>query len=195
MKNAVRVIIIGIMAAALIVSYYFYLTRHTGSRTEETKEVVSDEMTKVTTRDFVKDYPATPREVIKWYNRIIALYYSPTTTEEQLVALTSQAKTLMDDELLERNPSDVYDASVRLDINDFNAHDRTIVTTDVCDTNDVIYKRVDGDDLAYVIGYYFIKEGSNYTSSYQKYVLRKDDAGNYKILGFELCDKDGDPIR
>ena len=41
-----------------------------------------------------------------------------------------------------------------------------------------------GDEIAYGTASYFIKNGSSYTKTYQKYVLRKDDDGDWKILTF-----------
>ena len=196
MKNVLRYAIVVIILGTLIVAYYFYLTRNTGSVSEEsaTSEQLT-EMTKVTTKDFSRDYPATPREVIKWYNRILKLYYDPATTDEDLEKLMDQARMLFDEELLSYNPEEAYEASVKLDVASYSARERYIINTDVSDTYDVAYKKIDGDEIAYVVAYYFMKDGSGYTSTYQKYALRQDDADNWKILGFEMCDKDGDPIR
>ncbi len=196
MKNIVRYAIVGIVLATLVVAYYFYLTRHTGSTSEEaTQTQQASEMVKVTTRDFSKDYPGTPREVVKWYNRIVKLYYDQETTTDDLEKLTRQAQMLFDDELLEYNPIEAYEAAVRVDVTSFENHERYIVTTDVSDSLDVTYKKINGEEIAYVVAYYFLKDGSSYTSTYQKFALRQDDDGNWKILGFELCDEDGDPIR
>ena len=133
--------------------------------------------------------------MIKWYNRILKLYYDDDTSSSDLAVLVRQAQVLFDEDLLAYNPVETYEAAVRLDVSNYENHSRYIVTTDVCDTNDVIYKKINGNDMAYVVAYYFIKDGSSYNSTYQKYALRKDDNCNWKIMGFELCDSDGDPIR
>ena len=45
--------------------------------------------------------------------------------------------------------------------------------------------------MAYVQVHYFMAEGSDYENTYQKFALRKDQDGNYKIIAFELTDEDG----
>ncbi|MBO6214778.1 MAG: hypothetical protein J6N76_04490 [Lachnospiraceae bacterium] len=196
MKTVIRYAIVGVIAASLILGYYFYLTRHTGSSSEEATETAqTTELSKVITKDFSRDYPATPREVIKWYNRIIKLYYDPGTSSDDLTILTRQAQMLFDDSLTDYNPIEAYEAAVRLDVNNYETRGRYIVSTDVCDTNDIIYKKVKGEEIAYVVAYYFVKDGSSYNSTYQKYALRQDEDENWKILGFEMCDADGDLIR
>ena len=103
-----------------------------------------------------------------------------------------QDRKLMDDELLEQNPNEQYLAALKLDIQSFKDKKRTISRTDVCDSNEIIYKTVKGSDCAYVTASYFMKEGKGYIKSREQYVLRKDEAGNWKILAYELIDRNGD---
>ncbi len=62
---------------------------------------------------------------------------------------------------------------------------RSIVSYEECDSADVTYKTVNGYDCAYVYSYYFGKEGNNFTRTYQKFCLRKDKQGSWKILTWE----------
>ena len=54
----------------------------------------------------------------------------------------------------------------------------------------MLYKTVDGDKCAYVTASYFIKGDDNYSKTYQEYVLRKDEDGNWKILVFYQVEGD-----
>ncbi|MBQ7677160.1 MAG: hypothetical protein IJT32_02885 [Lachnospiraceae bacterium] len=191
MRNVIRIGIVVIVCASLVVGYYFYLSRRVTSA-DDVLVGEQSEVDKVLERDMILNYPLTPRETIKFYNRILKLYYDPNTTDEQVEKLCDQAMMLFDPALLQQNPRDVYVANVKAEIKDFRERKKRIVTTDVCDTSDVIYKKMNGDDMAYVLAYYFISEGSDYQATYQKYALRKDDFGNYKILAFQLSDENGD---
>ena len=191
MRNVIRIGIVVIVCASLVVGYYFYLSRRVTSA-DDVLVGEQSEVDKVLERDMILNYPPTPREAIKFYNRILKLYYDPNTTDEQVEKLCDQAMMLFDPALLQQNPRDVYVANVKAEIKDFRERKKKIVTTDVCDTSDVIYKKMNGDDMAYVLAYYFISEGSDYQATYQKYALRKDDFGNYKILAFQLSDENGD---
>ena len=195
MKNIIKYVIIGIVLAVLIVSYFIYLQKNPAtSKTNDTSTQMS-ELDKVLTKDFSKDYPSTPREVVKWYNRILMLYYSEELDEGELDSLTSQAMALFDAELVENNPKEIYMTSVKAEIDDYKDKGRKLVTADVADSEDVVYETVRGDDMAYIVGHYSVKENTSYSDTSQKYALRKDADGKWKILGYQLCDQYGDLLK
>lgn len=195
MKNIIKYVIIGIVLAVLIVSYFIYLQKNPAtSKTNDTSTQMS-ELDKVLAKDFSKDYPSTPREVVKWYNWILMLYYSEELDEGELDSLTSQAMALFDMDLIENNPKEIYMTSVKAEIDDYKDKGRKLVTADVADSEDVVYETVRGDDMAYIVGHYFVKENTSYSDTYQKYVLRKDADGKWKILGYQLCDQYGDLLK
>ena len=194
MKNTVRIVILSIALGCLILGYYFYLSRR-GTVTDDSVAVKKQtEMQKVLDKDFVNSYPETPRSVIKWYNRIQMLYYDENTTDEEIAELCDQAMLMMDADLLQMNPKEVYVTKVKDEVADYKNHSRKIVSIEVADTANVEYVTSDGADYAYVQVFYFVKEGSNFQNTYQKYCLRKDDSGKWKILAVQLTDADGDTL-
>ncbi|MCR4673981.1 MAG: hypothetical protein K5675_03140 [Lachnospiraceae bacterium] len=194
MKNTIRIVILVIAMGCLILGYYYYLS-HRNTTTEDNEATTeTTELQKVLEKDFSTEYPETPRSVVKWYNRIISLYYEETTKDEQVDSLCDQAMMLMDADLLQYNPRDTYIASVKADIQDYKNREKKIVTIEVCSTSDVEYKDRDDGDYAYVLVYYFIKEGSNFQKTYQKFALRKDDGGKWKIIAMQLTDADGNAL-
>lgn len=184
----VRVVVVAIICVSLIVAYYYYLTTKNGNKAEETVELT--EVDKLVTKDLEKDYPETPREVVKLYNRIISCYYKEEYTDEELYELGDQARALFDAELLENNPREQYFTDLKAEIAEYEENDKQITQSSVCGSSDVLYKTVDGDECAYVTASYFIKEGKNYSKTYQEYVLRKDEDGNWKILVFYQIEGD-----
>lgn len=194
MKKVIRTAIFGCIIAVLIISFYVYLSRRTTSNEEKSDPTKITAMDEVLQKDFTTDYPGTPRSVIKWYNKIVKLYYDSDTTDEEVVDLADKARELWDDELIDANPRDAYLSSLKADIADYAKHDRVVASTDVCDSDEVKYYTHEGSDMASVIASYFVTEGSGYSKVYQKYALRKDENGNYKIIAFELCDSEGNPI-
>ncbi|MGN0352364.1 MAG: DUF6715 family protein [Roseburia sp.] len=184
----VRVVVVAIICVSLIVAYYYYLTTKSGNKTEGNVELT--EVDKIVTRDLEKDYPETPREVVKLYNRIITCYYKEDYTEEELYELGDQARALFDEELLENNPREQYFTDLKAEIAEYEENQKQISQSGVCSSSDVLYKTVDGDECAYVTASYFIKEGKNYNKTYQEYVLRKDEDGDWKILVFYQIEGD-----
>ena len=141
-------------------------------------------------KDFEKNYPKTPREVVKWYNRIITAFYGEEYTDDELEDMADQVRMLMDDELLSYNPRDTYIKNLKADIEDYKTRKKTIVQSSVSDSNDITYATVQGDYCAYVDAYYFSREASDYSRTYEEFVLRKDDDGHWKILTFRLMEGD-----
>ncbi len=184
MKN-VKYVIIAIACVCLIcVGFYFF------SKDNQTVEKDLTEVEKIILKNLEEDYPKTPREVVKFYNRIVSCYYGEEVTDEQLEKLVDQMLLLLDKDLLLVNPRDEYYNSVVSDIEQYKEENRRVVSTDVCDSNQVKYVDdvKDGasqvDKLAYVNASYFVNNDGTFAYSYQQFVLRQDDDGKWKILTF-----------
>lgn len=184
MKNA-KFIIIGIACVCLICAGFYFFSK-------ENKDVEKDltEIEKVIVKDLEQNYPKTPREVVKFYNRIVKCYYGDEPTEKELNDLVDQMMYLLDEDLLLVNPRDTYYNSVVSDIKQYKEENKSVVSTDVCDSNDVTYvtddKNGEGekDELAYVTASYFVNEDGQFGYTYQQFVLRQDEDGRWKILTF-----------
>lgn len=184
MKNA-KIIIIAIACVCLICGGYFLF-----SQNNEIKEENLTEVEKVLVKDLKRDYPKTPREVVKFYNRIVQCYYGEKLSDKEIEDMADQMLCLLDEDLLAVNPRDQYHKSVMNDIQEYNSKNKRIVNTDVCDSNDVTY--VDDvkegtdevDKLAYVNASYFVNADGEFTNTYQQFVLRQNEDGQWKILAF-----------
>ncbi len=191
MKKAFRIGISIVICVGLVCGYYYYLSQKNAKSSEDAEDKMT-EVEKIIERDFDKNYPKTPREVVKWYNRIITAFYSEEYTDEELEKMADQARRLMDDELLSYNPRDTYLKNLKADIEDYKTRNKIIVQSSVSDSNDITYATVDGDYCAYVDAYYFSREASDYSRTYEEFVLRMDDEGHWKILSFRLTEGDND---
>lgn len=188
MKNKAGITVIAIMCVGLIVGGYYYFVHKDRATVEDAVELT--EVQQIITKDLEKNYPSTPRSVVKLYNRIICSFYNETYTEDELYELGDQARMLFDEELLANNPRDTYFESLKADIAKYQEQSKTIKSAAVCDTSEVVYQTVDGDECAYVSASYFVSGEKAYTSTNQMYVLRKDEDGNWKILVFYRVEGD-----
>lgn len=184
---------IGIFIAALVCiclvlgGFYYVIDKNKTAAEDNTKLT---EVDKVITKDLDKSYPKTPREVVKFYNRIISCYYANQYSDDQFEKLIEQAMKLLDEELVANNEKERYMLAVKNDVEKYVSESKTISQSNVCASNDVTYKTIDGKECAFVMASYFIKEGSSYSKTFQQYVLRKDDKGRWKILGYEKVQGD-----
>lgn len=185
MKNA-KYIIIAIACICLLCGGFYLFTNDNPTGEKELTEVE-----KIIVKDLDGSYPKTPREVIKFYNRIIECYYGNTeVTDAQLEKLVDQMLCLLDEELRQVNPKDEYLRSVIADRAQYDREKKVVVNSDVCDSNDVQYiddekeGSTEVDKLAYVNTSYFINTDGSFAYTYQQFVLRQDDNGKWKILAF-----------
>ncbi|MCI9427723.1 MAG: hypothetical protein HFI81_08210 [Eubacterium sp.] len=178
----IRTIIIGVICIGLVVGYYYYLNHKSPS--EDGSDVT--EVQKIVLKDLEgQSYPATPREVIKLYNRILCCYYNEEYTEEEFRKLADQAIKLMDEELADNNPPEQYYQQVEAEVEAYRSAKRTINNASVCDTNDVEFQTIDGAECACVTASYFVRDDEGYSKTAQEYILRKDQEGKWKILAFQ----------
>lgn len=193
MKNF-KTIIIGIACICLILVGFFFFTKE-----NTTTEKNLTEIEKLIVRDLEEDYPKTPREVVKFYNRIIISYYGGEAKNNQLEKLADQTLQLLDEDLLIVNPRDEYIDSVLAEVKEYKKLNKRVVSADVCDSKDVIYVddvkegTTEVDKLAYVNTSYFTNTDGEFAYSYQQFVLRQDDDGKWKILSFYKVE--GEPFQ
>ncbi len=180
----VGVVILAIIIILGVCGGYYYLS----NKPQEEKQLTEIEM--LLTENLDTNYPQTPREVVKLYNRIIKVYYDGGYDEVQFEQLVYMSRELFDEELKDNNPKSEYLAAINKEVEEYKEQSKTIAQHDVCSSNEVVY-RTDGEDqLAFVQASYFIKEGSSYTRTHEQYVLRKDEDGKWRILGFYKIEGD-----
>ncbi len=182
-------IITVIIAVLLITGCYYYFTHRETKTADDDVDVT--ELDKVLARQLDSNYPETPRGVVLFYNRIIECAYGGGYSEEQFELLIGQARMLMDEELLENNPLDTYKLQFQEEIAQYKEKSQKIIRTGVCDSEEVEYEEINGEECAYVTATYFIKTGKNhFTRTYESYLLRKDGKSNWKIVAYHLTSSD-----
>ena len=127
MKN-VRVIVIAAVIILVICGGFFLFsqTLNSGNPDELT------EVEKVLVKDLKKDYPKTPREVVKFYNRIVQCYHTDNLKKEDLGKLVDQMMLLWDKDMLAKNSRDEYYATVVSDIELYKKTKKTNSSVNYC---------------------------------------------------------------
>jgi uncharacterized membrane protein len=179
-------LIVLIVIAVLIIGAFAFVALRTPKTVEDTTEV--SELDELLNKDVSANYPATPREVLKLYNRYLLCLYGvdgEELTDTQVQELGKKMREFYDEELLESNTEEINLSNLEQELASFQKADKVMIQTNVGDSNDVDYIDVDGADGALLQASYFIREGSKeFSRTYQQYLLRKDDEGDWKILSF-----------
>ena len=192
LKVVIRVGIVSLICAALVVGYFLYLNNKNSKSKDQDEQLTEAEI--IETTDFDKNYPESPRAVVKWYNRIATVIYNNDLGDVKLEEVGEQERKLLDDDLLKLNPEKDFYKRLEAEMKENQERQRSIVSSEVCESSDITYKTVNGYDCAYVYAYYFGKEGNNFTRTYQKFCLRKDKQDRWKILTFEKVPQEETPF-
>lgn len=184
MAKSLKIIILGAIMIGLLVMFYY----HVSNKKAETKH--EEQGNKITVvqellmRNLEKDYPPTPKEVVKYYSDISQCYYNETYTDEELEELAKKSMDLMDDELVAKNPWEVYITNLKTEIVDRKGQDCKIYSYNTSASTDVELYKKNGRDMASLYCTYTIRLGTSMGNTRELFILRKDDAGHWKILGW-----------
>ena len=130
---------------------------------------------------------------MKLYNRYILCLYGTeggSLTNDEVRALGSKMREMYDEELLTENPEEAHFLNLTQELAAFRGDGKVMIQANVCDSNEVDYIDVEDASGTLVEASYFIKKGSKeFTRTYQRYLMRKDDSGDWKILGFVQVNK------
>lgn len=184
-------VIIILMAAVFILGFFVILNRQNGATTPE--EIVVTETDRVLLRDLERNYPPTPKEVLKYYSDITTCFYSEELKEEQLPELALKARELYDDELRADKTEEEYLEDLKIDIMEFNAQGIVVSGYSISSSTDVEFFSQDGFEFARLYVNYRLRQGTEYTYSDEVFLLRKDAAGHWKIFGWDVVEKDDMP--
>lgn len=186
-RSTILTWIIMIVLAIVIVVGYFWLS---SKKHEDNYEVsaAQTEADKIIEKNLDDTYPATPREVVKMYCRILKCYYEDELTADTVQKLALQTRKLFDEELLQQNPEDVYILNLQGEIRDYKENERSITNYQIESASNSVTWQYEERDYARVIVGFTQKEKKKYIKVYEQFILRKDPNGKWRILGWQLTD-------
>lgn len=190
-KKIIKNIAVGVVLLGLIVGYYFYLSSHS-QKDVQSQKVETTATQDVLSCDLEKNYPATPREVMKYYNQIQECYYNEKLDNDTLVDLMSKSRELFDDELLIENPEDIQLKDLKEEIASFQKDKRKIFSWKTDSVEEVEYNTINGEEWASIHSYYVLNTNGVHTKTTQIFLMRRDDQDRWKIYGWELEDNKND---
>ena len=183
-SGGVKIVIIGIVLAVLVVGYFFYLSNKGKEKQEEVVE--STQVQIVLMRDLDKNYPPTPKEVVKYFSEISRCFYNESYTDDELYELAMKIQGLYDEELIANKTEEQYLEDLKSDIVEMKSNDRSISSYELSASTDVEEFYENGYSCARLYCTYNIRQGTQIYGSRVVFVLRKDEDGHWKIFGWEL---------
>ncbi|MCM1252032.1 MAG: hypothetical protein NC321_04360 [Clostridium sp.] len=185
-SSGIKIVVIGVILAALVIGYFYYVVNKDEKPQEEVVE--STQVQTVLMRDLEKNYPPSPKEVVKYFSEISKCFYNEKYTEEELNELAVQIQGIYDDELIANKTQEEYIKDLKNDIAEMKANDRAISSYEVSASTDVEFFNDNGDSCARLYCIYNIRQGTNILQSRVVFILRQDENKHWKILGWDLDD-------
>ena len=181
-KSSTTITIVMIFIIVALVGCYAFVSN---IEKEQKEEAVMSQVQSTLSRDLTKDYPPTPKEVVKYYNEILKCFYNEECTTEEIDALGNKARELYDDELLANNEIGVYLIKLHEEIEAFKANEKVFSGFNVASSTNVETFEEDGFSFARLKCAYYITEGEEGYPSDQIYLLRQDENRKWKIYGWK----------
>lgn len=190
-KSGIKTVIIMLVIVGVLIGLYGLISARDSSEsqgaameTEAQKELTA--VQKLISEAPYKDYPATPVQVVKYYNEIAACFYNESYSDEQLMSLAMLSRSLFDEELKATQGDVDYLIALKADIQTFKKGNITIFQSTVSPSTDVEYFTHDGHECAKLYCTYTLKSGSVFQGTREVYILRKDAEGHWRIFGFDI---------
>ena len=188
-RNNTRTVIAFVIFALVILGAFLMLSNRS-EQIAETQQVKVTAVQELLLRNLKTDYPATPKEVVKLYSEITRCYYGEEYTDDELIEMADMSRELFDDELVANQTDEQYLHALQQDIESYKSENKVISSYSVSNSTDVDYYNYLGDEWAQLYCVYSIRVGTNITPVKEKYLLRKDAGGHWKIYGWILVDEE-----
>ena len=178
-------IIIGILIL-LIVGYYYYLSNR---QTQPQEEVTVSKVQELLLRDLERNYPPSPKEVVKYYFEITKCLYTEKLSNEDVEALAFKLEEIFDEELRAHQVKEEYLLNLKSEIAAFQESKSLILNYSTSSSTDVDYFTEDGYEFARLYGTFYLQVQKNLRSLENVFLLRKDENGHWKIYGWEQVEE------
>lgn len=176
--------VIGLILIALVLGYFYYLSFKKQSE-DPNEDVEVSAVQEVLLRNLEKNYPPSPREVLKYYGQIIQCLYSEEYTEEEFEGLANKALELYDDELALNQTPQQYLDDLKWDIGNWKEEKTVVSSYSLPSSTDVEFFSEDGYSWARLYFGLNLRNGTQLEVTNVVYLLRKDDQGHWKIYGWK----------
>lgn len=180
-----------LVIAAVILAGYFLLNKQENKKAEESV-LPTTEAGKILAKDLETKYPETATEVVKFYWRISRCIYNSETSEKDTEALLKQLRKLYDEEFLqeEKNTYENMLKNLKSDKEKRNDEGQVFVSSNVQKNDTLEVVKMDGRESTAVMTATLIKGKDKSTKVYENFICRKNDEGDWKILGWQQATKE-----
>lgn len=177
------------LVGALLLAAFIMLNQREDNSIFSKDEKPNTEAQSILAKDVDRNYPATQREVVRLFARISRCYHNETISEDEFRGLVEMQRKLFDEEFLANNPLDTFTNNLAAEIDAAKGRKYQMTTWRVQKQSSAVNWQ-DGDNyFSSIIASFIMNEKEvGYTRTYEEFLLREDEDGRWKIVGWRLTD-------
>lgn len=165
--------------------YYTHLNNQTNKKNEKSSPSEKQQLLEY---DFEKNYPKTVRETVKLHCKYLKNAYNGKFEEDELYTVNSNIRQLFDEELLAYNSEEQQLQGLKTDIALYKDKKQKFTGYSLEEASQIQYNTEDGREYAKTAVTLNFSISSTAVSVEQEYLLRKDNDGKWKILGWQTVE-------
>ena len=177
------------VVACVVLGVFLVLNQNEDDSIFSKVEKPNTEAQSILSKDIERNYPATVREVVRMYARISRCYHNETISEEEFNGLVEFQRKLFDEEFLNNNPINTFANNLSREIESAKERKYTMVQWRVQKESSVVTWQDGENKFASIIASFIMNEkDEGYTRTFEEFLLREDEKGRWKIVGWRLTD-------
>lgn len=182
-NTVVGAIVFVVLLAMVVIGLYLKLSKNKDDGKLEADVAVS-EVNSILSRNMESDYPATAREVLKYYARITKCLYGEELSEKEIEQLTDRIRMLYCKKLLNDNPREDMLLTAKSEIAHYRSNNMAVTSYNISESADIKYLRDVTPNRAIINMYFLVKHDKQFDRSYEEFVLEEESTGVWKIVGW-----------
>lgn len=187
--NTKGFVIIILILVVVGLGFYTYLINQAKRHQKTTSKTEVEQLLEY---DFEENYPKTVKETVKLHCKYLKNAYGLKFEEEQFPIANSNMRKLYDEELLAYNSEEQQFEELKKEISLYKDKKQKFIGYSLEESSQIQYNTEDGKDYAKIEVTLNITVGGAPVYVEQEYLLRKDESGKWKILGWQTLQSDSD---
>lgn len=190
-KNAKWLTMLVAISVVVVLTYVGFEKKQTEKVLQSEEKQETSKIDNIILKDLENEYPASVREVVKYYYKVLQAMFNGEATDKQVVQLIDKERTLFDKELLKKNEYSEFVKGRNAEIKQYKKGGVKLLKFVIQDNDEVKYWQNNKAEMASIKAHIYMTGKKAYKDIYQEYVLRKDSKGRWKILSWSnTSDKD-----
>ena len=177
------------VVVCVVLALFFLLNMKEDDGIFSKEQKTNTEAQNILSKNIDRNYPATVREVVRLYARISKCYHNESISEDEFKGLVEFQRKLFDEEFLANNPIETFTNNLSREIEAAKEKKYQMVQWRVQKESSVVTWQ-DGDNkFASIVASFIMNEKEQgYTRTFEEFLLREDEEGRWKIVGWRLTD-------